>query len=470
MRSLYHYRPLEHTNSFRLLTLHSASEPSDPIRCSLQHALLSEPLDYEAVSYTWGEVTTLYPILVEHDWSELFVRINCYNMLHHLRHADHDRLLWIDAICINQTDLDERGHQVKSMDKIYKHASRVVVHLGEETPGSRILFEELAEADMELSETGQCIQRDPRQSSKEELEKLLQRPWFYRVWVLQEVKNNPCILYMCGSAQTSAKILNLWLEQCRVRVLESVEDDWPLGVALGRVPQDKTYCNAQFGLWSWLLRSRSCLASDPRDKIFALKSLISEEHVRKAMDILIDYTKTTEETFIATALFLISVIGLRIFGATRRPHDLAMPSWIPDFSQTLPIGWSFYPHKLGSDNPETDFLVETRSRNAGFFKADFNAQKHGEPPKIHVVALPYATICHSSDTFSFQTLEDAHDQLIMLYHLPSRPGALTNADTSARKTSIAGNLCPQILDGELSVFTIPKFTHPYSSDQTSPPR
>ena len=88
------------------------------------------------MSYAWGnepsseEVTIVSPGRTEtlRSTSRIFqIRPNLHHALKHLRQTDTARTLWIDALCINQEDMEERNVQVKRMASIYKLASRVVV-------------------------------------------------------------------------------------------------------------------------------------------------------------------------------------------------------------------------------------------------------------------------------------------------------------------------------------------------------
>lgn len=114
-------------------------------------------------------------------------RRNCHEALRYLRLRHEDRLVCIDAICINQLDMAERACQVRIRDEVYRRASNILVYLGEHTPGSCILFEELTTANDLFGETGYCHRALPSEELVQGLQTLYQRPWFKRVWVLQEV-------------------------------------------------------------------------------------------------------------------------------------------------------------------------------------------------------------------------------------------------------------------------------------------
>ncbi len=108
-----------------------------PIHCQLfDYPLLGSGRRthlYEALSYVWGSPEKSR--LVSTDEGSLSVTENLHAALSRLRNHFSPRIIWIDAICINQDDKEERGHQVRSMVEIYSRASRVVVWLEDATTG-----------------------------------------------------------------------------------------------------------------------------------------------------------------------------------------------------------------------------------------------------------------------------------------------------------------------------------------------
>ncbi|KAK4108984.1 HET-domain-containing protein, partial [Canariomyces notabilis] len=87
---------------------------------------------YEAISYVWGDETFPQPILVNGRF--LAIRRNLHNALYHLRHpreSGRRRTLWVDALCINQSDMHERNHQISLMRNIFSNARQVIAWLGE---------------------------------------------------------------------------------------------------------------------------------------------------------------------------------------------------------------------------------------------------------------------------------------------------------------------------------------------------
>ncbi|KAF2733188.1 HET-domain-containing protein, partial [Polyplosphaeria fusca] len=113
----------------RLLQL-LPGEYDEPITCNLFPIDSVELYEYEALSYVWGQVNNSSIIHVN-DW-EMLITENLEVALRSLRLEHEPRLLWIDAICINQSSVTEKTSQVAKMGDIYKAAKRVLVFLGPE--------------------------------------------------------------------------------------------------------------------------------------------------------------------------------------------------------------------------------------------------------------------------------------------------------------------------------------------------
>jgi len=124
------YQPLPTGESIRLLRLQPGPR-DEPISCSLQPANFNDNLPaYEALSYVWGSSSDTRPIIC--NGREIAVTRNLRNALRRLRRRDSTRLIWVDAICINQRNDEERGHQVRHMGSIYQRAARVLIWLGKD--------------------------------------------------------------------------------------------------------------------------------------------------------------------------------------------------------------------------------------------------------------------------------------------------------------------------------------------------
>ncbi|KAF5716656.1 hypothetical protein FGLOB1_2462 [Fusarium globosum] len=130
------------------------------------------------------------------------VRANLHAALLHLRDGFIERIIWIDAICINQEDNDEKGRQVQSMAEIYAKATRVIVWLGEVADKSDYALEAIrAAAEEEYAVEQQYTSTAADRTSLEAIVTLLERPWFQRIWVLQEAAAARHILVKCGHTE-----------------------------------------------------------------------------------------------------------------------------------------------------------------------------------------------------------------------------------------------------------------------------
>jgi len=139
------YRKLDFSQKqIRLLVLNYVDSQSDgPIRCGLVETNLDAAPPFEALSYVWGDPRTKVAFKIGSH--TLHITENLYTTLHHLGKptlvekgpgTTSSRRIWIDALCINQNDVQERNEQVRLMFSIYQKAARVLVWLGEERDDS----------------------------------------------------------------------------------------------------------------------------------------------------------------------------------------------------------------------------------------------------------------------------------------------------------------------------------------------
>jgi hypothetical protein len=204
----YRYEPLDPTGSeIRLIRIEPSQQFSAQIRCSIFKVRLEDTPTYCALSYCWGDQTN--PICIKLNGCLFFVGVNLYLALRRLRSlaGDVPAIYWVDAICIDQKNDEERGHQVSMMRNIYKGANEVSVWLGEAAQGSAIamglirlwstvLCETLAEDLMGnfFKQPALCDKR-PWKAIRD----LFCRAWWNRVWVYQEVVVSRKAMFICGA-------------------------------------------------------------------------------------------------------------------------------------------------------------------------------------------------------------------------------------------------------------------------------
>ena len=207
--STFAYTPLDlGDSSIRLLYIRKGWWAED-IACELCESYPDpeKGIPYKALSYNWGDTqheprAGVPRVFV--DGHQINLTESLYSALRHIRRPDQNIFLWVDAICINQDDLREKGHQVKQMGYIYKAAEEVLIWLGPGYEGTDTLLESFSWIDAKATEsqamgstedwTTLCryfmSQRWPNTSPtsswpKQVLAGLLTRRWFKRVWYVE---------------------------------------------------------------------------------------------------------------------------------------------------------------------------------------------------------------------------------------------------------------------------------------------
>ena len=222
---LFNYDPLDLKRpTFRLVRLVKSNYGF--IECELTEAAFDwrdNIISYEALSYTWGCLDLTHSIQMS--GRRHMVTENLYHALQHLRRSNRDRVLWVDSLCIDQSNPEEQGHQVQQMRNIYRQAEQVIFWLGQATYETHVVFDMLQDLYKRTVELGRKIVDDDWMSlwyktqvkypteirNLEEvqysgLQDLLSRPWFQRTWILQEVANSRSATVCCGARSVLARI------------------------------------------------------------------------------------------------------------------------------------------------------------------------------------------------------------------------------------------------------------------------
>ncbi|KAF2791852.1 HET-domain-containing protein, partial [Melanomma pulvis-pyrius CBS 109.77] len=134
-RNAFSYQPLSKSSrggfETRLIYLHPGGF-NDCIYCTIYHANILEKqpqTEYTALSYVWGDATQTQSIQLGYHQLPT-ITTNLERALRHLRDRTSERILWVDAICINQSDWEERLSQVEQMSSVYEKAVEVRIWLG----------------------------------------------------------------------------------------------------------------------------------------------------------------------------------------------------------------------------------------------------------------------------------------------------------------------------------------------------
>jgi hypothetical protein len=357
---LFHHRPLDTSRrEIRLLVLHPAADILDVFgySCTLVHVSVDEDPDYEALSYVWGSKANKQKILI--DGRQLAVTSNLAESLDHLYDCDAPRKLWVDAICINQEDISERGHQVQNMTEIYARVRNVVVWIGVLGIATQNFLHrvENSEGDDQKpghlwrwsrwTTSGAIIPANTSVFNEEDLgvlSELAQNPWFKRVWVIQEVAVAREVIVQTGRTTIS------WPAFCRAleKYVNKHEMKSVIEVTstINTIRTARTQKPYYMDLFILLERFRHCLATDERDKVFALLGLASSSLAQeRVVQVTPDYSKPAIDVFKFLALQYINKRkNLDIICHAKLPNHVPIPSWVPSWSWYEP-GLSVLPKR-----------------------------------------------------------------------------------------------------------------------------
>jgi hypothetical protein len=194
----YTYAPLIHPLDIRFVILHPAAFSSQ-IEINIVNTNLRRKQRFEALSYTWGDECRLRPIPIQGVKRQVVhITENLEAALRHLRYTNRIRLLWIDALCINQKDLQERSLQVLRMGDIFGRASNVCIWLGEAADRSDEAMD-FVEQVSHLGKLDRLIKDPTLVRAWQALAILMRRSWFSRRWVIQEVAYARKATVYCGT-------------------------------------------------------------------------------------------------------------------------------------------------------------------------------------------------------------------------------------------------------------------------------
>lgn len=321
------YAPLG-PDEIRVLSLSGGSFDA-PIKCKLlpMNIGMAERLDYCAISYTWGSPEKQSTITV--NGKPFPVTANAEETLRYARWEDGARFIWMDSICINQNDNAEKSSQVKMMGDIYKKAKGVFAFVGNDADGSgRKAMDMIIRVarntmdSMHLMMTGgipdhvldtpkysssvPSLLTDPPSNHPDwvHVEDFFRRPWFQRVWIVQEVNLAKKAHIFCGSKGISwgaVTTATFWMVQNQVEV----QTGRP---GLDVVHHVQNTCRARDDSLFHLMHSfGNHEATDPRDYIFGVLGLANDV---KGWDgglpaeLRIDYERSAGDVFVESTRWM----------------------------------------------------------------------------------------------------------------------------------------------------------------------
>ncbi|KAL8743657.1 MAG: hypothetical protein Q9190_004015 [Brigantiaea leucoxantha] len=339
---------------------------------------------YEALSYAWGSSEKDSHILCQDQ--KLPITSNLHVALTRLRSTSRPRRLWIDQICINQDDLDERSAQVAMMGIIYRCASRVIVWLGDkdDTSDAAMTFAAALCCNLSLhngrsrkelltfSDLGKPVEGtdfilpDEKSGLWVALAKLLNREWFQRLWVVQEASLNPDTVVCCGASQIAWSVFTSLAVQ-----LDAQAALYPFFMIEGQIAPGLHLAGSLISvepladvrdLLTVTLRFSKQFVTDPRDRIFAVLSLVNDP---KSVSMVPDYTQDTATIYSSFARKSIEKADaldiLHYVEMDDTPMATRLPSWVPD--------WRVRPHArpFGTEQISREIFSASGTKSATFW-------------------------------------------------------------------------------------------------------
>lgn len=277
----------------------------DPIHVDFDVQDSSNATSYVALSYSWGSPENSKTIFRKNE--SVPVGENLYQALQDLRDRDQESLWWIDALSINQTNLEEKESQVRHMDRIYRHADHVVVHLS-----------------AHVRDTEPCS-----------IPSMLVQEYWSRVWIVQEIGKAQTLHVHCGPTR------ELWDEFLRRRddwrpvweamspkkkiekpaAYEAIQRGWEMTKRLAEL-RELIFHEETVAFTDVLQRFADSFSTMPRDRIFAFMGVSSTRP-----NIPVDYKKPLKELYADFMIFQNDSSGLST-GTTKRLETIYLARFV----------------------------------------------------------------------------------------------------------------------------------------------
>lgn len=363
------YRPILDPFEIRVLEILPGTG-ADKLRGRLRHCSLelkasfalavdgsAAPMVYTALSYTWGP--NVFDETIECEGHVKNITKSLALALRAFRQEHSSVVMWIDQICINQDDNEEKAQQIPLMSRIYQNAMNTVIWLGESTSNSASAIKLLEDVRLLLQFTEKTIGPDdfeglnlPSKDSEvwEALWDFLSRPWFTRLWIIQEVILSFDSWVVCGNHMTTWDVLSLaclhlwtcgisrWLGEKFNSGSRALDFQRDLCESVQHLSSMKSsYHSVNMPLFDLLVESREAKCYDNRDKVYGLLGVCQEQD-RSAIK------PSYADEFLVTHLYRDittrhlndnkSSLRLGVVLTCVDHESLDLPSWVPDWRNT----------------------------------------------------------------------------------------------------------------------------------------
>ncbi|KAF1829194.1 HET-domain-containing protein [Decorospora gaudefroyi] len=399
----------------------------DTISCRIFWTPLYSPKAFKALSYTWDSGAFTQTIKV--NGKELFITKSLETALRHLRHPSEPVTLWIDQICIDQKNDQEKAEQVGQMGRIYRAAEEVLVWLGPAADDSDKCMDVWKTVGKEAEDWGlmsyytpqrwptlqKIVQRvDPEDKKTAEYFEIVKRampllsmqvlkamaawcrrPWFTRVWVLQEFGLASTAIFVCGDKRITADQALLafqtlqhgvgqffWVwpssQEEKTRAMTLFQELDPIqtffatrqrrkGRDAGRHAGD-SLCQL---LQKVFVGGNRLLATMPCDTVYGVLGIANDT---EKLGIQVDYSlkERTDLVYVRTTRAIIKNGNLDILALAQHPKLVqGLPSWVPNWTSTV----------------QKSFAYQAGVDNAPFFSASKDALGLIDTPEEQILGL-----------------------------------------------------------------------------------
>ena len=448
--------PLEdgRKRTIRVIELFPGQHPQHQIKCQLHTVSLDDSPYYEAISYCWGPPNFDCPIIC--NGRTLNITSTLHGALQRLRHPTQSRWLWADAICINQNPnaLDERIAQVGIMRDIYENAQQVNIWLGDAENNSHqaiYIVRQLARHRSALEAMGRPSLWpaeklepfglrfgkgiDSMERAWAAVQPFFDRPWFKRMWTVQEVAVTRHAVVFCGAEEipwpemvsglevgVSSGILN----EKRALNPDTLDFFDPAHAAqldhMQILQRSSKYSGYNLdSILSYLLWFRARQATNPLDKVFALLGLVKNRD-KIAATIVPNYGMSVESLYVMlTRKLLEGTVCLDVLSSPRGPtSDLRLPSWVVDWSNSSIstmslVGQSHFKYAAtGASRSSVRFSQDSRVLELKGHVVDTISAVASVLHKSHAFSQAFTSWSKAIHDFS-TTLDNAsHNQQVLL--------------------------------------------------------
>lgn len=442
------YDPLDaERQEFRTLTVHpSSGYATHTIRATIATRSLLEKPQYETVSYCWGDASIRSTIIL--NGYRFDVPASSEKTLRRMQRDDADRVLWIDAICINQMDIDERSQQVAFMDRIYSSGTRNLIWLGEaeldhaddavkafnavwqgivSCTGNGNIMPVIWNADKSHGQPVQSLVVGP-DFDYEPILRVFRKPWFRRLWVVQEAALSASNICFFGHRELdllqALKVCKWLLQSSMVLPFNLVPEPgimnasemWSFVDPFLRPPH-RYYRGF---LTKAMLTVKNFEATEPKDYFYGvlgLAPIFVGHQLAKDPLLLPDYRRTLKDTFIRAAQYSIKETGeLELFNMVFRRkvdrEDSTWPSWLPRWNRAHELVQDAYPlsrnHRAGITKGQTAKILAHKTDRglAMFFGFIIDTVKHANEP----LPIPMNDI-HDDVQYTFDDIAKSYNDV-----------------------------------------------------------